>query len=137
PETDYEAAARWLEARGFTVRRWAGRVAIGFTGTAGQVERAFAVALHRRAWRGREFVAPVRAPEIHAFGPTRVRAVVGLDTVARPHPLLRVGDGNRLAPADLQTVFGLGDLYARGITGAGASIAVLATSDFSIDDVST
>src|SRR5204862_2495082 len=45
PEADYEAAARWLEARGFRVHRWAGRAAIGLAGTAGQVARAFAMRL--------------------------------------------------------------------------------------------
>src|SRR5262249_18011693 len=135
PEPEYEAAASWLSSHGFTVRRWANRTAIGFAGTAGQVERAFGVPLHDHAWHGRQFHAPSRAPLLRTFGETRGRAAVALDPFGQPHPLLRIGGRDALAPADLHAVFGLRELFAQGITGRGSAIAVVAVSDFATEDV--
>jgi len=136
PAADYAAAAAWLTARGFGgVRTWPGRTAIAFGGDAGHVAAAFGTRLHHVAWHGVGRLVALDAPVLPSFGATRASALLGLDGFARVHPGLAIGGGNRLAPADVQRVFGVDRVHAAGHRGAGTTVAVIALSDFTTDDV--
>jgi pseudomonalisin len=136
PPAAYAQALAWLAARGFErVRPWPGRLGISFDGPAGRVRRAFHTALREYTWRGRRHHAPEGPPLLPIFGSTRPSALLGLDSFAAPRPRARVGGTTFLAPADVATVYGLAPAYAAGARGLGASIAVVAGSDFAEDDV--
>jgi hypothetical protein len=136
PARAYARAARWLRARGFEhVRTWPGRLAIAFRGDAGRVEGAFGAPLRAYRWRGAAHHAPAREPLLPAFDGVQPSGLLGLDTFVRVHPLVRIGGSTLLAPGDVHTVFGLRHLYDRGITGRGVTLAVLALSDFPLEDV--
>src|SRR5579875_1664774 len=123
-------------ARGFErVRPWPGRLGIGFDGPAGRVRRAFHTALREYTWQGRRHHAPEGPPLLPVFGTTRPSALLGLDSFAAPRPHARSGGATFLAPADVATVYGLAPAYAAGARGLGASVAVVAGSDFADDDV--
>ena len=67
----------------------AARLAIPVTATAGQLERAFSVSLRRLALRGRRTaVMASAAPSLDARSANAVQAVVGLDSLSAPRPLL-------------------------------------------------
>ncbi len=136
PAAAYAQALAWLAARGFErVRPWPGRLGIGFDGPAGRVRRAFHTALREYTWQGRRHHAPEGPPLLPVFGTTRPSALLGLDSFAAPRPHARSGGATFLAPADVATVYGLAPAYAAGARGLGASVAVVAGSDFADDDV--
>ncbi|HWE11544.1 MAG TPA: protease pro-enzyme activation domain-containing protein [Solirubrobacteraceae bacterium] len=67
----------------------AGSLSIPVTATAGQLERAFSLSLHRLALRGRRTaIAASSAPALAASAASAVQAVVGLNTTSVPRPLL-------------------------------------------------
>jgi Pro-kumamolisin, activation domain/Putative Ig domain len=67
----------------------AGSLSIPVTATAGQLERAFSVSLHRLSLPGRRTaIAANSAPAVAASAASMVQAVVGLDTTSAPRPLL-------------------------------------------------
>lgn len=67
----------------------AARLTIPVTATAGQLERAFSVSLRRLALHGRRTgVMASAAPALDASSADLVQAVVGLDSLSAPRPLL-------------------------------------------------
>src|SRR5262249_31517288 len=132
---DYEAAVRWLRRRGFAgIHTWAGRLAIAFQGTAGQVAHAFKTPMRAYRWRGALRMAPERAAVLPVFGAAHP-ALLGLDAFVRVQPGVRVGTADRLGPSDVEVAHGVGQSHADGVTGQGGTIAVLAVSDFASSDV--
>src|SRR5579871_1546407 len=136
PAEAYGEAVAWLRARGFEgVHSWPGRLGVSFDGSAGAVRRAFHTALREYTWRGARHHAPVSPPLLPAFGATKPSAVLGLDSFAAPRPRARRGGATFLAPADVATAYDLASAYAAGARGLGASVAVVAGSDFAEEDV--
>lgn len=155
----------WLQTHGFAAEPVnAGRRMIVFSGTEGAVEDAFHVALRRYAVSGETHIANGEDPQIpralagvvagvlslndfrHASQIAQQRPVTlpgmneaggaGTTRAPRLHPLYTQGTTHYLFPADFATIYNVNPVYAQGIYGAGASIAIVGRSDVTSADFS-
>jgi pseudomonalisin len=148
---DLERVTSWLKALGFAVgEAAAGRGWIEFSGTAGQVERAFATEMHDYRVAGELHHANALPPSIpHALSGL-VKGIVSLHDFPLTSRLARrrsfaadatspqdngTAGAHLLAPADLATIYDLQPLYAAGIDGRGQSIAIVGKTDIKLADV--
>jgi Pro-kumamolisin, activation domain len=151
PPEDLAEATAWLTSEGFTVNGPSPTATrLLFSGTAGQVESAFATELHRYVVRGKPHFALAKVPRVPA---PLARFVGGLRGVhdfqlrpalhgigPRPTPLFLEDAGGgaetlTLAPADFGAIYDLASLSAAGITGLGQSIAVVGASEYNDADI--
>jgi hypothetical protein len=150
-QADVQTVAAWLESYGMRVARVSrGRRVIEFSGTAGQVQQAFRTQIHRYFVDGAEHLANATNPEI----PAGLAAVVtGIATLhnfrANPQSLspatfrreemspqfTSASGDHSLSPADYAVIYNINPLYRAGITGAGATVAVVARSNIKLQDV--
>ncbi len=147
------AVTAWLNSRGFTIDEVGrGRTSINFTGTAGDVERAF----HTRM---RYYVVDDELHHANATDPEIPRSLAGLvagvvslhDFPSQPmHTPIRrispdelrpnfnsVNGAHYLAPADFATIYNVNPLYAAGIDGRGQTIAIVGRTNILLSDVQT
>ena len=132
----------WLKAKGFTVNFvYPGRMAIDFSGTAGQVAQAFQTQIHRLNVDGVGHIANVSDPRIPAALAPAIEGVVSLhdfrahNKIVRRHPAATGKPADTgtcfgspcydLGPGDLATIYNLTPLYTKGITGYGEIIATV------------
>ena len=138
-EADIQAVTRWLESHGFTVDSvYPNGMVIDFTGSAGQVRRAFHTSIHSLDVAGARHIGNFSDPQIPAALAPVVEGVVSLHDF-RPRKMSKAaakysyGSGNQaaqlVAPADLATIYDFNPLYAKGITGSGQTIAVIEDTD--------
>ena len=140
---DIDAATTWLESQGFTIHVIYPR-SIDFSGTAGQVRRAFHSEIHNFEVSGARHFANASDPMIPAALAPAIVGVVALNDFM-PHPLSHpranytVGSGSYLVvPADLATIYNFNPLFSRGISGQGQTIVVVEDTDiFSTTDWNT
>jgi subtilase family serine protease len=146
--TDLNAVTAWLRAQGFTVDAvYPSGMLVDFSGTAGQVRRAFQTEMHFFAVQNELHIANVSEPRLPATLAPVVAGVVSLHDF-RPHPMHRLrkphpqftfsdlfGDTYAMVPADLATVYNLNPPFAAGISGQGQSITLIEDTDvFSAGD---
>jgi trimeric autotransporter adhesin len=97
-DSDIAAIVAWLESQGLRVESVPkGKTNIPFSGTAGQIEKAFGTPLHSFQLNGREFYANTSEPTIPAALRGVVSGVTHLNTLT-PRPL-----SHRGTPATLDT----------------------------------
>ncbi len=148
---DLRLVTGWLRAQGFTVGEpAAGRGWIEVSGTAAQVERAFATEMRDYRVAGELHHANALPPSVPRDLSGLVKGIVSLHDFPLTSPLVLrralaaaapspQDDGpagaHLLAPADLATIYHLQPLYAAGIDGAGQSIAVVGKTDIQLADV--
>jgi hypothetical protein len=137
---DGQARARdWLRAAGLRVlRESAQRTTMTVDGSAAAVRAAFGTDLVRGRLGGRRVRVPAAVPRVPAD--VGIRGVIGLDDLQRFRPLNRtaaiiVPGTTALDATDFAVVYGSGSLLAAGYRGAGASIAVVARSNYRDSDV--
>jgi hypothetical protein len=138
---DIATARSWLERQGFEVHETSPLGArVMFSGTVAQVQAAFHTELRWFDVNGARHFAPSAAPSLPPQLASRIAAVHGLhDFVASPQyqaPNTQVG----FMPVDWADVYDASPLYSPGlggrpITGAGATIAVVGTSQIAASDV--
>jgi subtilase family serine protease len=144
-QQDIDTVTAWLRSHGFTVNGvYPNGLTIDFSGTAGQVARAFHTSIHYLNAGGSRHVANVSDPEIPAALAPAVAGILSLHDFAprvmrKAHPAFTYGTGNSavwaLTPADLATIYNLNPVFAAGITGKGQTIAVVEDADiYSADD---
>ena len=143
---DIQAITAWLQSHGFTVNGvYPNGMMIDFSGSAGQVHRAFHTSIHHLDVSGVAHLANYSDPQIPAALAPAVAGVVSLNDF-QPHAMKRAkynfnyqGQPNQaVVPADLATIYDLNPLFAQGITGAGQTIAVIEDTDlYSSADWST
>jgi hypothetical protein len=153
-DADIAQLTGWLQSHGFAVDAvHAGKGAIEFSGTAGQVREAFHTSMHKYLVNGQEHWANAGNPRIPAaLGPV-VSGVVNLDGFfARPqHELSRttpLASANRpepaysigwyyqaLGPADMRVIYNATAALQMGLSGSGATIGVVARSNINAQDV--
>ena len=119
---------------------------IEFSGTAGQVRRAFRTEVHALNVNGEPHIANMAEPQVPAALSGVVAGVVSLHDF-RPRgalhkPAFQVVSGTStyeaVAPADLATIYNLTPLFAAGITGAGQTIVVIENTLLkNVSDVAT
>jgi trimeric autotransporter adhesin len=158
-ESDLQAVSGWLRGAGFSVNKiHSGRMAIEFSGNAGQVESAFHTTLHRYVVNGEQHFANASDPEIPAalaavvggitlnnFAPRPLNKSAGralLDPVThRATPLYNDPAQNTVGcldnycfavvPGDFATIYDTKPLLESGIDGAGVTIGIV--GDVAID----
>ena len=162
-DADIAAVTNWLTSQGFRVNRvGAGRTAIEFSGTAGQVRQAFHTEIHKFVVNGEEHWANATDPQIPAALAPVVRGVVSLNnflkkpmhrSVGKPIPLKETGGATPLftttagcgangtqpcyavGPGDFATIYNVLPLWNGGVDGTGQSIAIVARSNINLQDV--
>lgn len=151
-DEDLGTVTSWLQSRGFRIDLIAnGRGVIEFSGTAGQVRAAFQTTIRKFAAGGVEHWANATDPSIPAALSPVVEGVASLNNfrtrsllrktpgsfrASRGEPLLNAYTGEHfLAPADYAVAYNIQPLYDAGITGEGATIAVVAPTNFDVQDV--
>jgi subtilase family serine protease len=143
----------WLTAHGFAIEEIAANHRlIVFSGTAAQVTETFHTAIHRYSIDGVEYIANAQDPQIPASLIGVVGGVVSLHNFRRtsaisslrkvsakqlrgPRAEYSAGATHYLFPADFATIYNLNALYAKGINGAGISIAIVGRSNINVSDV--
>jgi len=136
-EADIEAITAWLESHDFTVNSvYPNGMVIDFSGSAGQVRRAFHTSIHNLDVNGVSHIANFSDPQIPAALAPAVAGVVSMHDF-QPRAMKRAkytftyqGQPNQaVVPADLATIYDLNPLFAQGITGVGQTIAVIEDTD--------
>ena len=121
---DLATITSWLESSGFTINVvYPSGTVIDFSGTAGQVRRAFHTEVHNLDVNGEKHFANMSDPQIPAALAPAVVGVVSLHDF-RPHPqykmrvprnLYTVSGGEYLVvPGDLATIYNLNPLFTAG-----------------------
>jgi subtilase family serine protease len=136
-ESDIQTITGWLESHGFTVNSvYPSHMVIDFSGSAGQVQRAFHTSIHSLSVNGVHHIANVSDPQIPEALAPAIAGVVSLHDF-RPHKMARpkytVPTGAQpnylLVPADLATIYDFNPLFNQGINGAGQTIVVVEDSN--------
>src|SRR5580698_4084915 len=137
-ESDIKTITSWLESHGFKVNGvYSNGMMIDFSGTAGQVARAFRTTIHNLDVNGARHVANFGDPQIPAALAPAVTGIVSLHDF-RPHPMMAKPnytfaagrtDVYAVVPADLATIYDFTPLFSKGNTGSGQTIAVLEDTD--------
>src|ERR1700722_823186 len=144
--SDIQTITNWVSQHGFTVNAvLANRMAIDFSGTAGQVRTALHTDIHYLDVNGVRRFANVSDPQIPAALATAVVGVTGLHNIP-PKPMMRqvqkqyspagytCGPGfafpcELVTPADLATIYNFNPLFAAGTTGQGQTIYLIEDTD--------
>jgi len=152
PETELELVENWLHRQGFAIDSVArGKTMLRFSGTAGQINAAFATELHTYAIPAPSGIethfAPATAPIIPAELAGFVQAVSNLDDF-RPRPHFHLSAGTRphpefsgydqtifFSPADVALQYDIQPAYTAGFDGAGQSIAIVGQSQIALSDI--
>jgi hypothetical protein len=152
-DQDIQAVNSWLTSQGFqAIQVSKGRNVIEFSGTAAQVESALHTAIHHYVVNGEDHWANVNDPQIPAALAPVVSGVLSLHNFRKKplfvrssqtasatltpgrRPQITFPDGSHaLAPADFDKIYNVGPT----MTGAGATIAVVADTNILVQDVST
>ena len=137
---DIQLITGWLRSHGFVVEEAArGGAWINFSGSAGNVERAFHTQIHNYYIGGRLRHANDRNPAIPRALSDIVAGIVTLhdfprkmmNSGTRPaalfvtDPQYTAGSVHYLSPSDFNTIYNVGALYASGFDGAGQSVAIV------------
>ena len=155
-DSDIASVQGWLEAQGFAIQKVsAGKTAIVFSGTAGQVRNAFHTPVHNYLVNGVNHYANASAPAIpaalspaiagvgpfHDFGPQSMSQVLGKASFdpqshkVTPNwtvPNGAAGDVYIVGPHDFATQYNLNPLYAAGTNGAGQTIGIVNESNIDL-----
>src|SRR5258708_4196358 len=145
-DADVRLVTGWLEAHGFTVEEVAGgRGSINFSGTAAQVEEAFATEMHDYLVEGTVHHSNATEPSLPRAFAGLVHGVVSLNSFPlRPlHTEIRqisapeytLGGLHYIAPADFATIYGIASTHGAGTDGSGQTIAIVARTDIMVADV--
>ena len=143
-QSDIKQITAWLTAHGFTMVHAArGRNWVSFTGSAAQVQAAFATQIHRYNVKGEQHFANATAPMVPANLAGVVAGIRGLDDFRprprthRPHPhwFSSALNNSFVAPGDVATIYDINALYSAGIDGTGQTIAVMGQTDVYLADL--
>jgi subtilase family serine protease len=151
-DSDVAAVSAWLQSHGLTVNQvHAGKLAIEFSGTAGQVSEAFQTQIHRYQINGETHLANASAPSVPA---ALAPVIAGLAPVSdvHPRPNLKVLGAAQfdakthlatpqwsypvsggvvfvMAPGDFAVQYDIKPVYSNGFTGSGQTIAIISASN--------
>ncbi len=147
---DLKVVRQWLEGHGFTIDEVAkGRGWINFSGTAEQVEKAFATEIRDYDVAGKIRHANASDPSIPRGIAGVVNGVVTLHNFPRQpyHTFIRrvspeelnekfTSSGSHfISPADFATIYNLNSVYSAGTNGSGQTVAIVGRTDIKLADV--
>ncbi len=151
-QQDLGIITAWLESYGFKINVvYPSGMLIDFSGTAGQVRKAFQTEIHHLEVSGEKHIANISDPRIPTALASVVSGVVSLHDfrpramhqMRKPRPEFTftdfLGGANyAVVPADLATIYNLNPLFSAGISGQGQTIVLIEDTDvFSASDWST
>jgi Pro-kumamolisin, activation domain len=155
-QKDLDQVTHWLESFGFTVDYvFPNLMVIDFSGTAGQIGKAFHTEIHYLEARGERHIANMSDPYIPVALAPLVAGVVSLHDFKPQQmhvPVVQTnytfagctsgvdgtgGNCYALVPADFETIYNLNPLYQEGLNGTGQTITVVEDSDTYGTDVAT
>jgi len=152
-DSQVAAVAGWLLMQGFTITRVTkGKTAIEFSGTAGQLRKAFRTEIHTYLVNGVAHHANNLDPQIPAALAPLVAGLTSLnDFLPKSYAIFLGNDlynpkthvwtpqwtwsgsssppALALAPADFAVQYNLNPLYSAGINGSGVTIGIIGASD--------
>src|SRR2546423_4777981 len=143
-DDDLAEVNAWLGRSGFAVEEVAtGRGWINFSGSVGQVERAFKTQIHKFNVDGKLHTANAKDPSIPRGLADVVGGVVTLNDFGRkpmnhgfkPVPEYTSGTSHYVAPADFAKIYNVNPLYTAGINGSGQTVAIVGRTDIALGDV--
>ena len=155
-DSDIQQVSDWLRGMGFQVAGTSkGKTLIEFSGTVGQVNKAFHTQIRKYSVNGEEHYANATDPQIPAAFAGIVREVSSLNdfrprsnlhVVGRAHvdPATRRispdftlsgqnGPFYAVAPEDFGTQYDLAPLYAAGVNGSGKTIGIINDSNIDLN----
>jgi subtilase family serine protease len=146
-QADLDTIQTWLESYGFTVNYiYATGMVMDFSGTAGQIRKAFHTEIHNLDVRGESHYANIKDPQIPAALAPLIVGIVSMHNF-RPQAMNKprveytfAGCGGTcylLTPADFQVIYNLDPLYRLGLSGTGQTIVLIEDSDTYSTDVAT
>jgi pseudomonalisin len=141
-QNDLDRVSAWLTSKGLTIDEIpAGRWTIVFSGTVAQVQAAFHTAIHNYRLPNGTFFSNSVDPQVPQSLAELVMAVDGLNnfpTSRSPNAsvpqAVTVSGAHFLDPTDFYTIYDVGPLYGKGLSGSGVNIAVIesCTMDISL-----
>src|SRR5580704_7682316 len=164
-DADIQAVTDWLTRQGFSIGKiYSGKTVIEFSGTAGQVQRAFGTTIHNYQVNGKTYSANASDPQIPSALAPVVTGIVSLhnfsrDFYARRFGTLRRGGGRSvvehlttfpnpfgpgnfygLGPGDFAKIYGVPATCGAGTpatacNGTGQTIAIVGETNFRVADV--
>jgi subtilase family serine protease len=146
-QEDLAAISHWLQGYGFKVNVvYTNGMVIDFSGTAGQVHKAFQTEIHQLNVNGKSQIANMSDPRIPAALAAAVEGVVSLNDF-KPHAMHKSkanytftnsnGTFQAVVPADLATIYNLNPLFTAGTTGTGQTVVVVEDTNFKAADWTT
>ncbi len=144
-DADLAAVQNWLEQQGLKVEGISrNRSTITFSGSAAQVEQAFATEMHYYNLNGVKHFAPSTDLSVPAAMAPAVLAVGNLSDF-RPHSHKRPvpaftssqTGSHFLQPGDVSTIYDINAAYNAGYNGSGQTIAVIGQSAVISSDITT
>ena len=155
---DIAAVAAWLRSQGLHVDAVSNsRTRIKFSGSAANIDAAFASRLHYYLVNREQRIAPAGVPQIPAALSTIARSVLGLATlneepsigggtahfVNRSTVVVNPGGtfcptnpcGHYILPADFATIYNVNPIYQQGIDGSGQTIAIIGRARVYLPDI--
>ncbi len=151
-DQDIRTIKGWLRSQGFSIDKVAnGRMAINFSGTVADVQRAFHTQIDNFKVNGKMHDANAWDPSIpkalsgmvagvvslHNFPRKPMHVVVGPIPTHGIAPAYTSGDAHYLAPGDFATIYDLDPLYTAGIDGTGVTIAIVGRTHIQSSPVTT
>ncbi len=143
-QSDLEKVQSWLQQQGFSIDSLArSRNMIRFSGSAGQVESAFATQMHYFNVGGERHFAPSTPLSVPAAIAPAVAGIRNLNDFRPraqhiiPRGAFTSGQTGSVffAPGDIATVYDVGPLYSGGVNGVGQSIAIAGQSAIQVGDI--
>src|SRR6266700_4019785 len=142
-QQDLDTITAWLESYGFKINVvYPSGMLIDFSGTAGQVRKAFQTEIHHVEVKGEKHIANFSDPRIPAALAPAMSGVVSLHDfrpnvmhqMRKPHTEFTITDiyGNAtyaLVPADLAKIYNLNALFSAGTSGQGQTIVLIQDTD--------
>jgi subtilase family serine protease len=138
-QADLDTITGWLRSSGFAVNVvYPSGMVIDFSGTAGQVRKAFGTEIHHLQVNGAQHIANVSDPKIPAALAPAVAGIVSLHDFM-PHPMYKpraeytYTSGSytyyAVTPGDMATIYNLNPLFSEGYSGQGQTIVVIEDTD--------
>ena len=134
-QTDYTAAAKYLQQNGLHVGGWPQREQLFVSGSLAAMQRAFGTSFGTYSKNGQKFVAPAGTPHFSEVVP--IEGVVGL---VHAHPMhsyfMRVPNANfeGYTPQQVQRAFDYSGAYSK-YDGSGISVAIVGTGPIMGEDL--
>jgi uncharacterized protein (TIGR03437 family) len=139
---DISKITQWLRGQGLTILNVAqGRNWIAVSGSAAQIDTAFATEIHQYAVDGETHFANATEPSVPAAFGGVVLSIRGLNDfrmkarVQKPRYTSPSSGNHYLAPNDVAAIYDINPAYAAGINGTGQAIVVAGQSDVPPGDI--